>query len=126
MTVSGVNTPTYVQYQQKPSGLVKVNDYPSHQEYVYETEATTGKKWGVGIASAFVNGLGQAINGEWGKAAGFFFGGLVVPATIAILSRGKSAAAFWGAGVASLGINIWSIVDAVKNAKSTTSEIVRK
>lgn len=73
-------------------------------------EAGSGKKWGVGIASAVIPGLGQAINGEWGKAAGFFFGGIaasVVAATTAPLI-----------GLAGLGLGIWSIVDAVKSAKA--------
>lgn len=65
-------------------------------------EASTGKKWGVGLASFFVPGLGQAVNGEWGKAAGFFLGTAV---TFSLL------------GPIALIPAIWSIVDAVKNAK---------
>ena len=29
---------------------VDVKEYPSHYEYHYETEAGSGKKWGVGIS----------------------------------------------------------------------------
>lgn len=67
-------------------------------------EASTAKKVGVGIASSLIPGLGQAINGQWGKAAGFFFG---ETAAISLLG-----AVGW------LGIGIWSVVDAVKNAQS--------
>lgn len=73
-------------------------------------EASTGKKWGVGIASAFVPGLGQGINGQWGKAAGFFFGSMAA----GIMA---SSIPFIGFPLG-LGLGIWSIVDAVKNAKS--------
>ncbi len=84
----------------------------------YEVEATSGKKWGVGIASAFVPGLGQAINGQWGKAFGFFLGtaALGVGAQVAMLKSKIGMAA--AAGLGCLGLGIATIVDAVKNAKS--------
>ena len=75
-------------------------------------EAGSGKKWGVGIASAVIPGLGQAINGEWGKAAGFFLGTYVGAGAVGFMIH-----PFLGAAVA-IGANIWSIVDAVKNAKA--------
>ena len=98
--------------------LVSVKRFPDYEERKYEREASTGKKWGVGIASAFVNGLGQAINGDWGKAAGFFFGG------IAGSYLGKVLAGKAGKWIAGIGVGIWSVVDAVKNARSTATEIV--
>ncbi len=72
-------------------------------------EASTGKKVGVGVASFFLDGLGQAVNGQWGKAAGFFFGSSLV-ATTAFLVGGPVAAS-----LAMLGMKIWGICDAVKN-----------
>lgn len=33
----------------------------------------TAKKWGVGIASYLFPGLGQLINGQFGRACGFYF-----------------------------------------------------
>jgi len=72
-------------------------------------EASSGKKWGVGIASAVVPGLGQAINGQWGKAAGFLVGAMA-----------SNALAFVSPLIACpviLGVGIGAIVDAVKNAK---------
>lgn len=71
------------------------------------------RKWGVGIASACLTGLGQIINGEVGKGLAFFLG--------SILAGGVSLAAYrsnrtFGSliGLASMAIPIWSIVDAVK------------
>lgn len=77
-------------------------------------EASTGKKWGVGIASGLIPGLGQAINGEWGKAAGFFLGNVAL--------NGMAFAVSPLLAIPALGINIWAIVDAVKNAKSNKEE----
>ena len=67
-----------------------------------------GKKIAVGAASAFVPGLGQAINGDWGKALGIFAGNI-----------GTAAAAFVfpPALLLNLGLNLYGIYDAYKNAK---------
>ena len=89
----------------------------------YEVEATTGKKWGVGIASTFLPGLGQAINGQWGKGIGYFLGvnALAFAAQFAGF-KGKLVGALV-AGVGALGLGITSIVDAVKNAKSEVTVV---
>ena len=75
-----------------------------------KTQTTTSKKIGVGLASLLFSGLGQAVNGQWGKALGYCIG--------------EAAAAIGGFCLAgpfgsSLGIalaKILSINDAVKNA----------
>ena len=72
-------------------------------------EASVGKKVGVGVASACISGLGQLINGEVGKGAGFFLGS-IASSLILIPTLGPIGA------LVPLGINIASIVDAVKNA----------
>ena len=72
-------------------------------------KASGAKKFGVGLASAFLPGLGQAVNGQWGKGLAFFFGTGVAGAA-AMLAGPVGLAAYAGVG-------IWSIVDAVKNAK---------
>lgn len=91
-----------------------------------KTEGTTGKKWGVGIASAFMSGLGQFINGDVGKGFGFLVAGAAsYAAMIAGMMKG-SKGLYLGGALATLGINIGSIVDAVKNAKSETVQIVNK
>ena len=111
-----------------------VIDKGSYYEKTYTSEASTGKKWGVGLASAFCPGLGQAINGQWGKGIGFFLGtgALYVAGVLsgAIGASSDKAAKGLGAMAALLlgatGLAITSIVDAVKNAKSEVKQIVPK
>ena len=91
-----------------------------------KTEGTTGKKWGVGIASAFMSGLGQFINGDVGKGFGFLVAGLATYVATALGVMKGSKGLYWGGVLASLGIGIGSVVDAVKNAKSETVQIVNK
>ena len=106
-----------------------VNFKGKADDYVrsYKVEATSDKKWGVGIASAVLPGLGQAINGQWGKAIAFFLGtGALSGLSGALLGKDISAlknpklfiAGSIASGVAALGLIIGSTVDAVKNAKS--------
>ena len=93
----------------------------ANDEFVkeYEVKATTGKKWAVGLASAWCPGLGQAINGQWGKGFAYLLGyGALLGTSYATTLTGKI-----GVGLASalgaLGVVISSVVNAVKNAKST-------
>ena len=136
---------------ERKTKLVSVSQGDGYEARVYETEASTGKKWGVGIASYFVPGLGQAINGQWGKAAGFF-GGSILSGVLAYtgamkplidmaksdilesVKNGKQLPKSSKGGVplmvigvlGTIGTTIWSIVDAVKNAKSETTQIIPK
>jgi len=77
-------------------------------------ESKTGKKWGVGVASFILPGLGQACNGQWGKGC-LHFGlqaGLTGLAWLMAFSCPPLAV------LASLGViatRVVSIVDAVKN-----------
>ena len=71
---------------------------------------------GCGIASFFIPGLGQAIAGEWGRAACFFFGAGLPIAVLPLISEYESWSLYVGAG-ATLFIDIWNIVDAVRVAK---------
>ena len=111
-----------------------VVDKGSYYEKTYTSEASNGKKWGVGLASAFCPGLGQAINGQWGKGIGFFLGyGALYTAGVlsgAIGASSDKAAKGIGAMLAlctgALALGIGSIVDAVKNAKSEVKQIVPK
>ena len=81
---------------------------------------------GVGIASACLTGLGQFINGDVDKGFGFLIAGLV-STVVSFAGRVKgSKGLYWGGVLASLGIGIGSVVDAVKNAKSETVQIVNK
>ena len=79
------------------------NNVEKEEPKAQPKEASSGKKWGVGIASAFISGLGQMINGEWGKGVGFLAGAIA------------GGILCWPVGVA---VSVWSIVDAVKNAKA--------
>lgn len=112
----GVNTPKFKSRADSP--LKSVQRFPDYEVRTYETEGSTGKKWGVGIASALFPGLGQAINGQWGKAAGFFFGSIA--ASIAGEKIGGRGANI----IATIAVTAWSIIDAVNNAKTTTTQVV--
>ncbi len=70
--------------------------------------------WGSGIASFFIPGLGQFINGDVG--AGFLFlGGNIICNTVMLSTRNEGA--FVAALVGGITINIWSIVNAAQVAK---------
>lgn len=112
-----------VPQQQYYPEVLNVKEFPNHYVYTIKDEASSGKKWGVGIGSFFLPGLGQAINGQWGKAAGFFGG--AVAAYLLQISRSIFAIKALGA-LSYLGITVWSIIDAVKNASSKTKQIVPK
>ena len=122
------STPAFKQNSFKQSGIPKpdaIKEHPNYYELTYETEASTGKKWGVGLASGFLPGLGQAINGQWGKGLGFFAGNIALQAmAILPMIRGKIPSPI--AGIAAFGLGVWSIVDAVKNAKGEVKQIVPK
>ena len=129
MSVSSVqsfNVNNAYQPKFKGKASVKEIDKGDYIEKHIQTEASTGKKWGVGIASAFLSGLGQFINGDVGK--GFaFLGASIATGVAAGLSFAKgSKAGYLGSLIAGLGVEIWTIVDAVKNAKSESVQIVQK
>lgn len=73
-----------------------------------------------GVGSFFIPGLGQAVTGEWGRAAGFFFTDLALVGVGTwryIVHNGKSNTVGNICYAASLGIGIWSLIDAVNVAK---------
>ena len=76
----------------------------------------SAKKWGVGIASFVVSGAGQWINGDVSK--GFaFFGANIGLGSLALLLANKAKGLSTAVLIAGAGINIFGIVDAVKNVK---------
>ncbi|MBR5176879.1 MAG: hypothetical protein IKW89_13285 [Bacteroidales bacterium] len=103
------------------------NYYPDLDDYYSPSSA--------GWASAFVPGLGQAVNGEWGRAMGFFAGNFVMSTILvsslaadAVYAIGNTAADDFDTGdgvsfvslVALLGqaaLYVWNIYDAVHVAK---------
>ena len=80
-----------------------------------------------GIASAFIPGLGQGLDGEWGRAAGFFAGFLAC----SVLHKATSIRVYYDDEpdsvvetpasfcmlLAALAFDVWSICDAVRVAK---------
>ena len=111
-----------------------IKEYPDYYELTYKTGASTGKKIGVGVASYFIPGLGQAINGEWGKGLKFL-GGFLGSAVVGMLFAmgGANKKTLWLGNIGAiagilgcLGIKIGSIVDAVKNTGEITKQIVPK
>ena len=133
---------------------VNVKEYPDRYIYTYEEQGTTGKKIGVGVASYCIPGLGQAINGQWGKAAGFFagiMGGRAIYRSVVlnpvikealelytktangkekldILTKSfkKNLIGIFAGSILLTGATVWTIVDAVKNAKSKHDVVVMK
>lgn len=100
-------------YQYYPP-IKSVQEFPDHYEYTFIDEASTGKKWGVGLGSFFIPGLGQAINGQWGKAAGLFAG--FGAANYFMFKSAKALKTNWLAFLAASAIEIFASYDAVKNA----------
>lgn len=103
-------------YQYYPP-IKSVKEFPDHYEYTFKEEASTGKKWGVGLGSFFIPGLGQAINGQWGKAAGFFVGAGACQIYNYRRVLNKKAPNLL-VSLAQLGIVGFASYDAVKNAGS--------
>ena len=106
----------------KGNESVKEIDKGDYIEKHFPIEATTEKKWLVGIASAIIPGLGQFINADGAKGLAFLSSSII--ASVVAVWGGMRAKA--GSYIAGLGLCIWSIVDAVKNAKSETIQIVPK
>ena len=102
-SASSVTTNNLERAQEADSITTSVN------QKTIKKEASTAKKWGVGIGSLLIPGLGQAINGDWGKAIGFL-GGTVILTVL--------AGSFGPFVLLALGLRGWSVFDAVKNAAS--------
>ena len=87
---------------------IEKNQEPKEES---KKEASTAKKFGVGLASFLLPGLGQAINGEWGKGLGFLGGCLLYPIVMTPICFPLALAG-------TIGIGLFATVDAVKNAKA--------
>ncbi|MBQ3311058.1 hypothetical protein IJG72_03170 [bacterium] len=90
-----------------------VNEKMTEKNKNSKKGVSTGKKCVVGVASALIPGLGQVINNQWGKAAGFFSGQIAVGALAKCRAISLPVAV-----LTAIGDSIWSIVDAVKNTKA--------
>ena len=82
-----------------------------------------------GLLSALIVGAGQGYNGEWGKAAGFAAGAILLGGA-AISSANSDECYYYNdcgtAGMFALGwlaVGIWSIADAVSSARAINREL---
>lgn len=137
--------PNAYDYQAVAEYPIDIKEHPDCYEYVYERPASTGKKVGVGVASFALPGLGQAINGQWGKGLGFFAATFVAIPIIMVAIMAKNMPKNLSLGsvieffntpemkkfqILTIGTN-WimrglATFDAVKNAKKKETVIVPK
>ena len=111
---------------QSPYGeLIDLKEHPDCFEYVYEKSASPGRKVGVGIASALFPGLGQMINGQWGKGAAFMGSNLLMVVMLLTNAKGGVKRELI-ISTANFVLNLISIVDAVRNVKQKETVIVPK
>ena len=116
--------------QQEPSVYpnMKYKEYKhlyNTHNYVHEYTDPYSPFW-IGFAEFCIPGLGEGIVGEWGRAAGFFFGNLglgllsltQIKATTnnGVVKYGYTGG-YWAISAVRFGLNIWSICDAVHVAK---------
>lgn len=87
-----------------------INKEAEKGDLVVKPKAGIGKKLATSFASLIIPGFGQAINGQWGKALGFFVG-VGVSDAIGFVLGGPI-----GAGIAHAVVNVLNIVDAYRNA----------
>ena len=100
-------------------------DFYNPREYVRMPSDKNNPFW-IGFADFFIPGLGNAINGEWGRAAIFFGGNM----GLYLLGNTQRTPVSTSTGIAyqyntlyyvilgaRVGLNIWGIVDAVNVCK---------
>ena len=99
---------------------------PSEYFQEYKVKAGKGKKAGVAIASFCIPGLGQAINGDWGRGVAHFLGSgaleLAFGFSYAAALAGKKLGVL-GAVVTAAGFVTNRIVAAVNAAKNATETV---
>ena len=101
-------------------------DFYNTRNYVKQPGDPYTPFW-IGFGDFFIPGLGNAITGEWGRAAGFFFSNLglsvlaLTQMNVVATSYGYSyeyTGLYWAIMAARIGLNVWSICDAVHVAKA--------
>lgn len=91
-----------------------------HRDYTRSFTDRYSPAW-TGVASALIPGLGQCINGEWGRGLATFFGNVALMSfaqsncyeDASEVTQGFAVACY----AAAVGLNIWSVVDAVRIAR---------
>lgn len=116
VTKIGIDTQQNV-IAKKNNNQTSVN-FCKNESTKYPQEASTGKKIGVGIASWFVPGLGQFINNDTKKGLAMFGAWAIIRI---IINSTKTRNVLEILRLVNFGIGIYSIVDAVKNAKPSNS-----
>ncbi len=96
------------------------------REYVHQPGDQFNPFW-IGFGDFFIPGLGNAILGEWGRAAGFFFGnaglGIIGLTQVKYVETNNQKYVqvnplYWVILAARVGLNVWSICDAVHVSKA--------
>ena len=103
----------------------EIKEGPDAYELTYKADAGSGKKLGVGISSAILPGVGQAMNGQWGKGTAFLLSCVILEA-VKIASSRKNYTAPLIASLGLIGLRILAAVDAVKSAKTEVKQVVPK
>ena len=129
--VQNFSTTNMTAYQPRFKGSKKVSEVKEIHKGDYiekrvKTEGTTGKKWFVGLASTCFPGLGQFINGDVAKGLAFLGTYIAANAGILIGHNKKSNAIAVGSFIGGLATTFASAIDAVRNAKSEATQIVKK
>ncbi len=101
-------------------------DFYDAKFYVHQPGDPYSRGW-AGVASFFIPGLGECIDGEWGRGLAFFGANLglgllgLSQRTAYVDSYGYTTyqynGLYWGILAARIALNIWSICDAVHVAK---------
>ena len=102
-------------------------DFYDTQFYVPQPGDPYSRGW-AGVASSFIPGLGECIDGEWGRGLAFFCAdvglsllGISQITAVNVDNYGNTTyqanGLFWSIQVARIALNIWSICDAVHIAK---------
>jgi len=101
-------------------------DFYNTRNYVKQPGDPYTPFW-IGFGDFLIPGLGNAITGEWGRAAGFFFSNLglgvlgltqINIVTTSYESYYEYTELYWVIMAARIGLHVWSICDAVHVAKA--------
>ena len=114
-------------FELRPGMLYKdYKDYYNTREYVSQPGDPYTPFW-IGFGELFIPGLGNAIMGEWVRAAQFFFPNLAL-GVLSLTQAGIVTSAkgnypyftnwYWVITLVRVGLNVWSICDAVHVAKA--------
>lgn len=99
---------------------------PTEYFQEYKVKAGKGKKVGVAIASAVVPGLGQVLNGDWGRGIAHWLGGIALSALTGfslLVAEGGKKSGLVGVALGVAGVIANRAVAAVNAAKNATETV---